>query len=71
MGGRGDGTERLFIWIFVINVPVMAIWFTRIRFRQPLDATMLVVAAMPLAVAAASWASRRAKARREPLTEIA
>lgn len=41
-----DGTERLFIWIYLLNSLVMAVFFTRTRFRQPLDSILLIEAAI-------------------------
>ncbi len=57
-------TEQLFIGLFFLNAPVMAVFFTRMRFRQPLDATMVVVAAVPVAVAIGSWLAHRPQRRR-------
>jgi hypothetical protein len=39
-------TERLFLWLFIANSFVMAVFFTRTRFRQPLDTILLVEAAL-------------------------
>jgi hypothetical protein len=43
-------TERLFLLLFLINAPVMAVFFTRTRFRQPLDNILLIEAAIAVAV---------------------
>lgn len=43
-------TERLFLGLFFVNALVMAVFFTRTRFRQPLDNIVLVEAAVALAV---------------------
>lgn len=56
-------SEWLYLWLFVLNAPVMAVFFTRTRFRQPMDACLIVVAAVPLAIAVAS-ALRRSSSRR-------
>jgi len=39
-------TERLFLWLFFANSFAMAIFFTRTRFRQPLDSILLVEASL-------------------------
>jgi hypothetical protein len=39
-------SERLFLWLFVANSLVMAVFFTRTRFRQPLDSILLIEAAI-------------------------
>jgi hypothetical protein len=39
-------TERLFLGLFVVNAFVMAVFFTRTRFRQPLDNILVVEAAI-------------------------
>ncbi|WP_418602702.1 hypothetical protein [Mycolicibacterium sp. SCSIO 43805] len=41
-----EPTERLFLGLFAANAFVMAIFFTRTRFRQPLDNILLVEAAL-------------------------
>jgi hypothetical protein len=43
-------TERLFLGLFLVNAFVMAVFFTRIRFRQPLDSILLIEAAVAIAV---------------------
>jgi hypothetical protein len=43
-------TERLFLGLFLVNAFVMAVFFTRTRFRQPLDSILLVEAAVAVAV---------------------
>jgi hypothetical protein len=43
-------TERLFLGLFLVNAFVMAVFFTRTRFRQPLDNILLVEAAVAIAV---------------------
>lgn len=39
-------SEVLYLALFLLNAPVMAVFFTRVRFRQPLDACLVVVAAV-------------------------
>jgi len=41
-------TEKVFIGLFVANALVMAVFFTRTRFRQPLDSILLVEAAIAI-----------------------
>ncbi len=41
--------EKFMLFLFVTNGPFMAIFFTRTRFRQPLDAILLVEAALAVA----------------------
>lgn len=43
-------TEKFFLVLFVVNAPVMAVFFTRTRFRQPLDVILLVEAAVAVAI---------------------
>ena len=38
-------TEKLVAWTIVVNVLLLAVFFTRIRFRVPLDALTVVLAA--------------------------
>lgn len=42
--------ERLFVGLFVANSLVMAVFFTRTRFRQPLDNLLIIEGAVALAV---------------------
>ncbi|AUN38742.1 hypothetical protein HWD35_21785 [Tsukamurella tyrosinosolvens] len=42
--------EWLIMGLFVANAPVMAVFFTRTRFRQPLDALLLIETAVAAAV---------------------
>lgn len=43
-------TERVFLGLFLVNAFVMAVFFTRTRFRQPLDNILLIEAAIAIAV---------------------
>lgn len=43
-------TERLFLGLFLVNAFVMAVFFTRTRFRQPLDNILLIEAGIAIAV---------------------
>ena len=43
-------TERVFLALFFVNAPVMAVFFTRTRFRQPLDNILLIEAAIAVVV---------------------
>jgi hypothetical protein len=43
-------TECLFLGLFLVNAFVMAVFFTRTRFRQPLDNILLIEAAIAIAV---------------------
>ena len=45
--------EWLAIIIFFMNAPVMAVFFTRTRFRQPLDSLLIVEAAIGISIAVA------------------
>lgn len=62
-------SEWLFIGLFVLNAPVMAVFFTRTRFRQPLDATLVVEAAIGLLAVIALLAQMRRTSRRGPLPD--
>lgn len=44
--------EHVMLWIFLANAFVMAVFFTRVRFRTPLDIFMLVEAALGLLILA-------------------
>lgn len=55
-------TERVFLGLFLVNAPVMAVFFTRTRFRQPLDNILLIEAAIAIVVIVnAIAASRKAR----------
>lgn len=54
-------TEYLFLGIFFANAFVMAVFFTRTRFRQPLETILLIEAAVALAVIIAAAATRRGR----------
>jgi hypothetical protein len=43
-------TERVFLGLFLVNALVMAVVFTRTRFRQPLDNILVIEAAIAIAV---------------------
>lgn len=58
--------ERLIVALFVLNAPVMALFFTRMRFRQPLDSSLLLVAAVPVVLfldCLDAWIARRRRGR--------
>lgn len=59
-------TEKLFLAIFLLNAPVMAVFFTRTRFRQPLDNILLIEVAVAVAVVIGLVAGRR-RGRGSPL----
>ena len=61
-----DRSERFFLGLFVANAFVMAIYFTRTRFRQPLDSILLIEAGIGIAVAVALFISHRRKAADRP-----
>jgi hypothetical protein len=44
-------TERFFLGLFLVNAFVMGVYFTRTRFRQPLDSILLVEGAIGIAIA--------------------
>jgi hypothetical protein len=54
-------TEWLYLGLFVANAPVMAVFFTRVRFRQPLDSILLVEAAIAIALLIGLLPARRLK----------
>ena len=56
-------TERLFLGLFLANALVMAVFFTRTRFRQPLDNILLIEAAIAAAVMISLISARRRKPR--------
>jgi hypothetical protein len=43
-------TERVFLALFIVNAFVMAVFFTRTRFRQPLDNILVIEAAVAIVV---------------------
>ncbi|MFC7956538.1 hypothetical protein [Rhodococcoides kroppenstedtii] len=45
-----SSSEKIFLTIFVVHAPVMAAFFTRTRFRQPLDIVLLVEAGISLSL---------------------
>lgn len=60
--------ERLIMGLFVANAPVMAVFFTRTRFRQPLDALLLIETAVAAAVLLSLLlAGRRSHTRHSPV----
>lgn len=60
-------TEILFLGIFLANAFVMAIFFTRTRFRQPLDNILVVEAVVTLVIGVSLIQRRRKQADREVL----
>lgn len=58
-----SSTEKYFLMIFVFNAFVMAVFFTRTRFRQPLDNIVVIEAAVALVVLSA-MVVRYARTRR-------
>jgi hypothetical protein len=50
-----DRSERFFLGIFLANAFVMAAYFTRTRFRQPLDSILLVEAGIAIALGLGLW----------------
>lgn len=52
MRGRAPlrSTEKLFLALFLANALVMAVFFTRTRFRQPLDNVLIVEAGVAVAI---------------------
>ena len=70
---RGSSTltapEKFMVFLFLTNGPFMAIFFTRTRFRQPLDGILLVEAA--LAVATGLIALSRMRTRSEKASDAA
>jgi hypothetical protein len=49
-----SGTEAFFLSMFVLNAFVMAVFFTRTRFRQPLDNILIIETTVALVVLSAS-----------------
>ncbi|MFT4294515.1 MAG: hypothetical protein QM582_03785 [Micropruina sp.] len=45
-------TERVMLFVFIANAPIMAVFFTRVRFRVPLDSFLLIEAAIGLLIVA-------------------
>ncbi|NMD57055.1 hypothetical protein [Tsukamurella columbiensis] len=62
--------EWLIMGLFVANAPVMAVFFTRTRFRQPLDALLLIETAVAVAVVVPLLLARRRSARTATPTPI-
>jgi 4-amino-4-deoxy-L-arabinose transferase-like glycosyltransferase len=52
-------TEKLVAWTIVVNVLLLAVFFTRLRFRVPLDALTIVLAASTVTHLLAGRATRR------------
>lgn len=50
-------SEKLMVWLWLINAPIMAFHFTRLRFRLPLDGPLLVMAALPVVLALIRYTS--------------
>jgi hypothetical protein len=48
-----SGTEKFFLGIFVLNAFMMAVFFTRTRFRQPLDNVLIIETTVALVVLSA------------------
>ncbi|MGW5301118.1 hypothetical protein ACWEQV_23020 [Rhodococcus aetherivorans] len=57
-------SERLFLVLFVANAPLMAVFFTRTRFRQPLDNILIVEAAVAVAVLILAFTRGRGRGER-------
>ncbi|MBY6539473.1 hypothetical protein HQ325_12390 [Rhodococcus sp. BP-349] len=52
-------SEWVFLGIFVANAPFMALFFTRTRFRQPLDSILIIEAVVALvALGSLAWSAR-------------
>jgi hypothetical protein len=49
--------DKFCVWAIVLNVLLLAVFFTRIRFRVPLDALTIVLA---VSTVVAWWDRRRA-----------
>lgn len=64
-------SEKLFLAIFLANAMFMAVFFTRTRFRQPLDSVLIVEAAVALAAVGGVLIAHFARRRddREPESE--
>lgn len=62
-------TERLFLVIFLLNALVMAMFFTRVRFRQPLDNILVIEAAVAVAVVIGLVTARRIDRREARLSD--
>lgn len=54
-----QSTEWLFLTVFAANSLVMAVFFTRTRFRQPLDSVLLIEAGLAVAAVIAVLSARR------------
>lgn len=63
--------EGLAYVLFLGNAAFMAVTFTRVRFRQPLDSLLVVEAAVVLALLGAAWAARRRQAAAQKLSNSA
>jgi len=53
-------SEWLFLALFVLNAPFMAVFFTRTRFRQPLDASLVTIGAVAVTIGLTLLFERRA-----------
>ena len=57
---RPGETERLLILLYLVSAPIQAVFFTRVRFRAPLDPLLIVIAAAMVA----RWLVQRGTAER-------
>ncbi len=63
-------TERFFLGLFLVNAFVMGVYFTRTRFRQPLDSILLVEGAVGVAIALGVALSHRLRRQHsEPVAD--
>lgn len=56
-------TERLTVALVVVNVLLLAVFFTRLRLRMPLDGLAVVLASAGATVLVQHWIDRRERAR--------
>lgn len=55
-------SEWLILVLYLLNAPVMAVFFTRTRFRQPLDAGLVVIAAVAVTAVGVRLSKKRLNA---------
>jgi hypothetical protein len=62
--------EKFMLFLFLTNGPFMAIFFTRTRFRQPLDSVLLVEAALAVSVMLMALTKKRTRSSDDIATTV-
>jgi hypothetical protein len=61
---RPDDLEKLLLIIYLVSAPAQAVFFTRVRFRSPLDPLLIVIAAGLIA----RWPGRGQRTEDDPVS---